>query len=106
MKYTYLLILEYFKTRKINTLLSVLLYIAASVLAMFPAKIIQLVIDEGFLKRSKKSLLIFIGLLLFVYVCKSVFSYISNKKLIELGNGLLVKFKSKIYDRLMSMDLS
>ena len=106
MKYTYSLILEYFKTRKINTLLSVLLYIAASVLAMLPAKIIQLVIDEGFLKRSKKSLLIFTGLLLFVYVCKSVFSYISNKKLIELGNGLLVKFKSKIYDRLMSMDLS
>lgn len=106
MRYTYTLVSDYLKNHKAKSIIAIMLYFAAAILAMLPAKIIQLIIDEGFLKGSKKALLLFAGLLLVVYISKSVFSYISNNKLIELGNGLLVRFKSKIYDRLMSMDLS
>lgn len=106
MRYTYTLIGDYLKSHKLKTLIAIMLYFGAAILAMLPAKIIQLIIDEGFLKGSRKTLLLFAGLLLIVYISKAVFSYISNNKLIELGNGLLVRIKSKIYDRLMSMDLS
>lgn len=106
MQYTYTLVGKYLKEHKAKAIIAITLYFATAILAMLPAKIIQLIIDEGFLKRSRSALLLFAGLLLIVYISKAVFSYISNNKLIELGNGLLVSFKSKIYDRLMSMDLS
>lgn len=106
MQYTYTLVGKYLKEHKAKAIIAITLYFATAILAMLPAKIIQLIIDEGFLKHSRRALLLFAGLLLIVYISKAVFSYISNNKLIELGNGLLVSFKSKIYDRLMSMDLS
>lgn len=106
MKYIISQVLEFLKKQKLKAIMSITLYFAASILAMLPAKVIQLIIDEGFLKGSKKYLFLFSGLLILVYISKSISSYISNNKLIELGNELLVIIKSKIYDRLMSMDLS
>ena len=73
---------------------------------MLPAKILQLVIDEGFLKENVRALLIYIGLLFLTYISKSIFTYTSNRQLIEIGNDILKRIKSEIYARLMSMDLT
>lgn len=83
-----------------------ILFISASALSMVPAKLLQLIIDKGFIEKSIKTLLFWIGILTLSYIIKYLCTYFSNKNLINLGNGLLKEIKSTIYNRLMSIDMS
>ena len=85
---------------------SIFLCVFAALLAMLPAKLIQLIIDDGFLKKDMPMLIKLILALAFTYLFKYAFTYFSNKLLIYLGNGLLKEVKAGIYDQLMTMDLS
>lgn len=100
------IIKNYFKGRRLLLITSTTLYVLSAALAMLPAKLLQLTIDEGFIKADVSALLFFIALLFIAYILKALFTYISNRGLIEIGNGLLKKVKGEIYSRLMSMDLS
>lgn len=106
MKYIKKIVKNHIKVNKLSFFSSIILYFSSAALAMLPAKIIQLIIDEGFLKRNITSLLTYIALLLCSYLLKILFTYISNRNLIELSTSLLKKIKNEIYVRLMSMDFS
>lgn len=106
MKYIKNIVKNHIKENRLSFFSSVILYLSSAALAMLPAKIIQLIIDEGFLKKNITLLLIYIALLMCSYLFKILFTYISNRNLIELSNGLLKKIKNEIYIRLMSMDFS
>lgn len=87
-------------------ILAISLYVFSAFLAMAPAKILQIIIDDAFLKYKIDRLLIYLAILLLVYFLKTICSYSSNKRMISLGNELLKNIKKAIYNKLMYMDLS
>ena len=96
----------YFKGNKFSIIVAIFLFIGASCLAMLPAKLYQLIIDDAFVGQDMNALIKLSGLLLLISVARHRFEFISNKKLISLGNGLLRKMKSEIYSKLFAMDFS
>ena len=57
---------------------SIFLCVFAALLAMLPAKLIQLIIDDGFLKKDMPMLIKLILSLAFTYLFKYAFTYFSN----------------------------
>ncbi len=96
----------YLNAHRLEALIAAALFVSASFLAMVPAKVTQLIIDRGFIERNRHDLLTFTGLLLVTHLVKTLCSYYSNRRMINLSNGLLVRIKSEIYAKLMTMDLS
>lgn len=96
---------RYFKQHFKSWVLSIILFMLTALLAMLPAKLLQLIIDEAFLKYNISILLKLCFILAVVHIAKAVSTYISNKYLIELGNGLLKQIKSRIYSKLYTMDM-
>lgn len=96
----------YLNANGLGALIAVVLFVSVSFLAMVPAKVTQLIIDRGFIERNRHDLLAFTSLLLITYLVKMLCSYYSNKQMINLSNGLLVRIKTEIYAKLMTMDLS
>lgn len=84
----------YLSANGLGALIAVVLFVSASFLAMVPAKVTQLIIDRGFIGRNRHDLLAFTSLLLITYLAKMLCSYYSNKQMINLSNGLLVRIKS------------
>lgn len=106
MKHFRWIVKSYMQRNLFSFIGSMLLCIFAAVLAMLPAKLIQMVIDDGFLKRDMSMLIKLVLALAFAYLSKSAFTFFSNKLLIALGNGMLKEVKAGIYNQLMTMDLS
>ncbi|ANW99894.1 lipid A export ATP-binding/permease MsbA [Thermoclostridium stercorarium subsp. thermolacticum DSM 2910] len=106
MRQLYQIIKNFVVKHFIHILSAFILFISASLLTMVPAKLLQLIIDKGFIAKNMKALLFWIGMLALSYLIKFVCTYYSNKNLINLGNSLLKEIKSAIYNRLMSIDMS
>lgn len=100
------IIRNFIAKRFVLILLACILFISASALSMVPAKLLQLIIDKGFIAKNIKALLFWIGMLTLSYLIKHLCTYYSNKNLINLGNNLLKEIKSAIYNRLMVIDMS
>lgn len=106
MKHTTKIIAGYIKNNKSTFVLCMVAYIVMAALAMLPAKLLQLVIDEAFMKYNLKLLYWYIFLLALSYTVKNLLTFYANKGFILLANGLLKDIKSMIYNRLMQMDIS
>lgn len=77
----------------------------SSILNILPAKIYQLMIDDGFTKKSLNIVLISVFSLLIIYLFKVGMNYISNHKLLIMGNKITSELKDVIFGRLFSLEL-
>lgn len=106
MKQFWTIVKDYMRRQKRLFVVSLVLYLITALLAMLPAKILQLTIDVGFMRSDVQALVLCIVALLLTHAIKSLLTYLSNKGMISFGNGLLKRVKSVIYDCLMEKDLS
>lgn len=83
-----------------------LLFVSVSLLAMLPAKITQLIIDNGFEKKNFNIILIMTVALITIYIFNVIFDYVSNNIFINISTDVLKKFKDEIYNKVLNMDLS
>lgn len=101
MKQFWTIVKDYMRRQKRLFVVSLVLYLITALLAMLPAKILQLTIDVGFMRSDVQALVLCIVALLLTHAIKSLLTYLSNKGMISFGNGLLKRVKSVIYDCLM-----
>lgn len=80
-------------------------FVISSILNILPAKIYQLMIDDGFTKKSLNIVLISVFSLLITYLFKVGMNYISNHKLLIMGNKITSELKDVIFERLFSLEL-
>lgn len=106
MKQFWSIVKDYIRIHKWLFGVSITLYLITAMLAMLPAKILQLTIDIGFMKSDVSALVLCIVALLLTHAVKAALTYLSNKGMINFGNGLLKRVKGAIYDCLMEKDLS
>lgn len=98
-------IVSFLKRNKGLCFVAIITFIISSILNILPAKIYQLMIDEGFTKKSLNVVLISTFALLVTYLFKVSMNYISNHKLLIMGNKITSELKDIIFERLFSLEL-
>lgn len=93
MKQFWSIVKDYIRIHKWLFGVSIALYLITAMLAMLPAKILQLTIDIGFMKSDVSALVLCIVALLLTHAVKAALTYLSNKGMINFGNGLLKRLR-------------
>lgn len=106
MKTIVLIFKKYMKNNQLKFFLAMLLFVSVSLLAMLPAKITQLIIDNGFEKKNFNIILVMTVALITIYILNVIFDYVSNNIFINISTDVLKKFKDEIYNKVLNMDLS
>ncbi len=106
MKNIYKIIVDYLKSKKLSTLLTIVLFFIGAVLAILPAKLTQYIIDNGFGNRNFKLIVILSLLLMIIYAGKVFCDFMTQKIFINLSTDLLKKLKDEIYSRILTLDMT
>lgn len=81
-------------------------FLISSIINIFPAKIYQTIVDYGFIKKNFTVVSTLSIILMITYLFKVVMNYISNHKLLIMGNKITSELKDMIFDRLFSLELN
>ncbi|MDI3508259.1 MAG: hypothetical protein PWP48_714 [Clostridiales bacterium] len=100
------IIWDYIKTKKATTLFAIILFLMGAGLALVPAKVIQLIIDDGFGQKNFQRIIVLCMVLLAVYIGKVISDYITQKLFIDMSSSLLKILKDEIYNKILSLDMS
>lgn len=98
-------IVDFLKKNMGLCFVAIITFIISSILNVVPAKIYQVMIDEGFTKKSLYVVLISSVMLLVTYLFKVSMNYISNHKLLIMGNKITSELKDIVFERLFSLEL-
>ena len=82
------------------------IFLISVIISLIPAKIIQLIIDKGFMFKDYKMILFYSGILLSLYIGKVICDFLSNRFFINISTNLIKKLKDEIYRRMLSLDMS
>lgn len=99
-------IVEFLKKNWWMCIVSIMTFILSSLLGVLPAKMYQLMIDEGFYNKSLKVVLVTSVVLIVIYLLKACMTYISNHKLLLMGNEITSEMKDSIIEKLFSLELN
>lgn len=95
----------YLKNNRNKIYIIILISIFLAFINIFPAKLIEILIDQG-LNNQKLNIIFLLSLILFIlYLLKSCFSFILNTSFITLGQKTVSKFRQDIYSKVVNFPM-
>lgn len=99
-------LLQYSKKYRSGLVFAVLLMLFLAYVGVIPAQLTQMIIDEGFIARNFRLVLLISLSLTVLYVLKSFINYYSNSMFISISQKICSEIRLDAYDKVLNLPMS